>query len=55
MKFIAAILVLLSFYKSIYYAMFEYTQKENKMAGIGIYFLSILGLILPMWVILTWY
>ena len=55
MKFLVLILSLLAFYKSIYYAMFEYEEKKNKLAGISIYFLSILGLILPIWVALTWY
>lgn len=55
MKFVVLILTLLSFYKSIYYAMFEYTEKENKLAGIGVYVISIIGLILPIWVALSWY
>ncbi len=55
MKFIITILVLLAFYKSIYYAMFEYTEKKNKLAGIGLYILSLIGLFFPIWVVLTWY
>lgn len=33
MKFVIVILILLAFYKSIYYAMFEYQQKNNKLAA----------------------
>lgn len=33
MKFVVVILVLLAFYKSIYYSMFEYQEKNNKLAA----------------------
>ena len=55
MKYLICILVLLSFYKSIFYAMFEYREKQNKPAGIGIYILSLIGLFFPIFVALTWY
>lgn len=55
MKFAVCVLILLSFYKSIFYAMYEYKEKQNKLAGIGLYFLSIASLFFPIWVLLTWY
>ena len=55
MKYIIAVLILLSFYKSIFYAVFEYKEKENRLAGIGIYILSFIGLLFPVFVLLAYY
>lgn len=55
MKYFIAILILLAFYKSIFYAMFEYKEKQNKLAGIGIYVLSFIGLLFPVFVLLAYY
>ena len=55
MKYVIAILVLLAFYKSIFYAIFEYREKQNKLAGIGVYILSFIGLFFPILVVLTYY
>ena len=55
MKYFIAILILLSFYKSIFYADFEYKEKNNKIAAIAIYFLSFIGLLLPLFVSFTYY
>ena len=55
MKYLIAILVLLAFYKSIFYAIFEYKEKDNKLAGIGVYILSFIGLLFPIFVLLACY
>ena len=55
MKYIIIVLILLAFYKSIYYAMFEYKEKDNRLAGIGIYILSFIGLLFPILVIIIFY
>ena len=55
MKYIISILVLLTFYKSVFYADFEYKEKQNKLAAIGVYILSFIGLVLPLLVLFKWY
>lgn len=55
MKYIIIVLILLAFYKSIYYAIFEYKEKNNKLAGFGIYILSFIGLLFPILVVLMFY
>lgn len=55
MKYFISILILLAFYKSIFYAIFEYKEKNNKLAGIGVYVLSFIGLLFPIFVLLSYY
>lgn len=55
MKILAIALLLFSFIKSIYYAIFEIKQKQNKLGGITIIFLSLLGLILPIFLLIIIY
>lgn len=55
MKFLIIIILIFSFFKSIYYANFELKEKENKPAGIALYFLAILGFIFPTFLLFTIY
>ncbi len=55
MKYFISILLLLAFYKSIFYAIFEYKEKNNKIAAIGVYIFSFLGLLFPVLVLLMFY
>lgn len=55
MKILAITLLLFSFIKSIYYAIFEIKQKQNKLGGITVIFLALLGLILPIFLLVIIY
>lgn len=55
MKYIAIILLIFSFIKTLFYGNFELNEKKNKIAGIGTYFIGILGLIIPLTVMYIWY
>lgn len=55
MKFVAIVLLIFSFLKSIYYGIYEIKEKENKPAGIAVFFLAILGLIFPITLLLLLY
>lgn len=55
MKYIVSVLILFAFYKSIFYADFEYKEKKNKIAAIGIYLLSFVGFIFPLFVVFSFY
>lgn len=55
MKILAILLLIFCFVKSIYYSIFEIKEKQNKLAGITIIFLSLLGLILPLFLLIIIY
>ncbi len=55
MKILVIILLLFSFIKSIYYSIFEIKEKQNKLAGITVIFLSLLGLIGPLFLLIFIY
>lgn len=55
MKIIVIILIIYSFLKSISYGNYEKNKKQNKLAYLGVYFVSILGLLIPFIILIIWY
>lgn len=47
MEYLAMILIIYTFLKSIYYGIYEINNKKNKSGGITVILIAILGLILP--------
>ena len=47
MEYLAMILIIYTFFKSIYYGIYEINNKKNKSGGITVILIAILGLILP--------
>ena len=48
MKYISILFLIYLFLKSFYYGIYEINDKKNKLGGIAIIFLSIIGLVLPL-------
>ncbi len=55
MQYIATIFLIYVFIKSIYYGIFEINEKNNKSGGLTVIFLSILGLMLPLIILILNY
>lgn len=55
MRFLATILILYFFAKSFYYGLYEFKENKNKPAGIVVFLLSFLGLVLPLFLLIKYY
>ena len=55
MKYLAMLILIFMFIKSIYYGVFEMNEKNNKSGGIVVILLSIIGLILPLVILILTY
>lgn len=51
LKFFVSLLIVFSFFKSLFYGIYEIKNNNNKVAGNTVIILSIIGLILPIVII----
>lgn len=55
MRLFATILICYFFMKSFYYGIYEFNENKNKPAGIIVFILSFLGLVLPIFLLIKNY
>lgn len=55
MKFLAILFIFYCFLKTVFYGIYEINTKKNKHGGITVIFISLVGLLLPIILLILFY